>query len=493
MNWFLFSLVIPLYVDCLPTPFDPLPTSANCSVHRIDQDVDHFSFGQSGHQFSQRYFVYEKFLTKQGPIFFYTGNEADVTLFVNNTGFMWELGQSMGALLVFAEHRGYGESVTSIKSVNQVLSDYAHLIVHLYDQLKLPQSTPVITFGSSYGGMLSAWMRTKYPHLVEGALASSAPVFHMFGTKPAPDGAAFATAVTRVAGVGCSSRLRKALQAINRLTSSDPKDIRRKLGLCETPSRDDISLWANQPWGFLAMGSYPFANNYIPMTAGVGSSPLPANPLTDACGVLTRSSDVSDDGLLDSFRDSIQIWYNNTGDRDCFHIDRDRTGDSQFMFLRCADLGGPYRQGTNQDAFAPPMSIGPMELSQMCEHSYGHPARIGEGAVEFGLTKLDTVAGMSNIIWSNGELDPWKEYGVACGSEGVRCPSSVISPVINGGAHSSDMLFSHPLDSENLTNVRRLESAHISSWIEAKLLRYAGVEPQDPFTSSNLPHVVLSD
>ncbi len=132
---FFFSLFLFILVQGLPTPFEPLPTSANCTAHKIMQDVDHFSYGD-GHQFSQRYFVCDKFSVHGGPVFFYTGNEADVTLFVNNTGFMWELGQSMGALLVFAEHRGYGESITAIRSVSQVLSDYAHLIVHLYDQFQ---------------------------------------------------------------------------------------------------------------------------------------------------------------------------------------------------------------------------------------------------------------------------------------------------------------------------------------------------------------------
>jgi lysosomal Pro-X carboxypeptidase len=36
----------------------------------------------------------------------------------------------------------------------------------------------VLTVGGSYAGELAAWMRMKYPDVVNGALSSSAPLFY---------------------------------------------------------------------------------------------------------------------------------------------------------------------------------------------------------------------------------------------------------------------------------------------------------------------------
>jgi len=41
--------------------------------------------------------------------------------------------------------------------------------------------SPVIAFGGSYGGMLAAWMRLKYPDTITGSIAASAPIFGFMG------------------------------------------------------------------------------------------------------------------------------------------------------------------------------------------------------------------------------------------------------------------------------------------------------------------------
>ena len=94
----------------IPADLENLPSTANCSENYTEQRLDHFS-SSTAETYKQRYFTYGNYFKRGGPIFFYTGNEADVGLYVNATGLIWENAEEFGAYIVFAEHRYYGKSM----------------------------------------------------------------------------------------------------------------------------------------------------------------------------------------------------------------------------------------------------------------------------------------------------------------------------------------------------------------------------------------------
>ena len=76
----------------------------------LKHKVDHQSYSNND-VFQQRYIISTQYWKPNGPIFFYAGNEGDIFSFANNTGFMWENAPKFNAMVVFMEHRYYGQSM----------------------------------------------------------------------------------------------------------------------------------------------------------------------------------------------------------------------------------------------------------------------------------------------------------------------------------------------------------------------------------------------
>ena len=205
------------------------PSSANCTWLTYEQRLDHF--GDAPGTFPQRYCLYSKWwrpanasgwraaADAPGPILFYTGNESPVEEYINNTGLMWEIGERMGALLVFAEHRyeplthpalcGAGtQRCFAYCTTAQAIADWATLLSHL--RSRHAARAPAVAFGGSYGGMLAGWFRMKRPEVIDGAIAASAPIWQLASTVRRDTLDMQAVAITRglSAAGGASDRCR---------------------------------------------------------------------------------------------------------------------------------------------------------------------------------------------------------------------------------------------------------------------------------------------
>eukprot|EP00882_Tetradesmus_deserticola_P026656 GHRQ01029423.1.p1 GENE.GHRQ01029423.1~~GHRQ01029423.1.p1 ORF type:complete len:268 (+),score=83.55 GHRQ01029423.1:220-1023(+) len=218
---------------CWPVASKPIP--GDCQEKWFTQTLDHFHWKRTddGQQptFQQRYYVCDAHWQRtdpKGPILFYAGNEGALEGYMNNTGLIFENAEALHALILFAEHRYYGKSQPfgadswrvdpSFLTAEQAMADYATLLHSLTRAWGAADST-VVAFGGSYGGMLAAWMRRAYPHIIAGAVAASAPVGQFPGVEGF-DPSAFWQIVTRDATAeggaapDCADNVREAFKLL---------------------------------------------------------------------------------------------------------------------------------------------------------------------------------------------------------------------------------------------------------------------------------------
>eukprot|EP01051_Picozoa_sp_SAG22_P000157 SAG22_NODE_3_length_48349_cov_158.681180_18_plen_172_part_00 len=70
------------------------------------------------------------------------------------------------------------------------------------------------------------------------------------------------------------------------------------------------------------------------------------------------------------------------------------------------------------------------------------------------------LAGTSNIVFSNGLLDPWSSGGVM-----QNISATVVAVVLDLGAHHLDLMFEDPNDPPCAKAARAVEEAHVRRWI----------------------------
>ena len=361
--------------------------------------------------------------------------------------------------------------------------DYVALIDYLKNMYKFShEHDSVIGFGGSYGGMLASWARIKYPHVWDGVIAASAPIVSFEGMDPPVHPNFFAEGVTydvtTEAGSSkyCEKNLRKAFAEKGLTKIDDPVTIRSTFKICHDDNTTDSEIgwkvtgWINEALAYMAMGNFPYRSSYILN----GDGYLPAFPVRVACESLAEDM-TADDKVkewLIGLDDFVGVYYNYTGTLECNSLSAPVNNESQIVnalwnYQYCTQIFQMFGQNNDaNDMFWDDPWDGDA-AAKSCLDQYGFLPDRDHFAQAYG-SPMDWARDTSNIVWSQGEYDPWRRGGVTddLGND------SLVAITITEAAHHLDLFFSHQNDTDAVVAARRLAMENVQRWIDEKKNRY---------------------
>jgi len=463
----------------------PIPTSQPGALQlypptklaRFSVALDHFRFRRGEHRFGLRYATYESFApNRTAPVLFYCGNEGALETFYNHTGAMFELAQRIGAYVLFVEHRFYGDSLPfgrdsfsndalQYLSIEQALADYAEVIVALPTLLGCRGTgrnaasgrCDTVLFGGSYGGMLAAWHRYKYPHLSRGAVASGAPVDFYPGEQVQP---AFLAAVAAAydsygaSEAGCAAALLAALHAADVATPSELASAGvRACAPLDSSSPERYAFYARGAVASIAMLDYPYPC---------------------ACAALASEAEAP----LPALHRAVLGYVNASGDLPCVDLRAELVGQglasargarehgsdlgvTAWNYQACTEL---LLEPITSDGygFYPESAPQLASVSRRCEELFGVEPRPFWMELSFGRGADFRQA--SNIFFSENDKDPW-HVGTRTVPAHGGVNDTVTRFVARGGAHHQDLRFASVWDAPDVHKARALEESAIRQWL----------------------------
>ncbi|XP_060598932.1 putative serine protease K12H4.7 isoform X1 [Ruditapes philippinarum] len=448
------------------------------------QKVNHFD-GSDFRYWKQRYFVNNVTFRAGGPIFIMLGGESEANPAWLVDGAWQQYARDHGAFLVLLEHRYYGEShpVPDLSTPNlqylsskQALADIAQFVtyfkkLYIYQYL---QNSSVILFGGSYAGSLAAWARSRYPYLIDGAVASSAPMVAMMEFQDYYVGVGEALDNYNT---DCSTEIRNATTRMYDWWGQPDKRVlmQKIFRLCDKIDHNallDLSVFFNNLASNFA-GVVQYNNDNREFLGKQGTDLT----IKTVCDIMTdesrgdniqRYADVNS-LILDTFgKECLNLRYNKLANS-LNHTEWGSVsakGSRQWLYQTCSEFGWiqsswspkqpfsqwflfPFNYTTDQCiSVFPPFIFGGSEVidnSEQTNRFYG------------GLSLP-----ISKAVFVNGMMDPWKNAGLTWPGP----YSDVIEIIlIEGTAHCADMYPPSSKDPPQLAAARSKISKTIGSWL----------------------------
>merc|ERR1711936_1238285 len=456
------------HLKYLPPP-PPEQKHAAPPEQYFEQVLDHFT-ATDGRTWSQRFWVNMDNYVEGGPAFIMIGGEAEASPGWLNYGAWTTWAKENGAGMFLLEHRYYGESrPTEDMSVEnlaylssrQGLHDLAHFMAAMNAQHGITGNW--VTFGGSYPGSLSAWMRLRFPHLVTGSLSSSGPLFAKLDYFEYLQVVADALDTT---GPGCNIALTEALTTIEMMVEMEDTwlDLSNKFKLCSTLDglnsmdvRSFMELLIDNLAGIVQYnGRYP--EDIFSICAVMTDETL-GDPVDRLAAVNEIMLEMSGEECVDHTYDAFLQDLTNT------NWAAGGIGWRQWSWQTCTEFG--WYQTTNQESSVYGSSLPLDFFERWCTDAFGEnfnhemlANNVANTNIEYGGFQPS----VSNVVFVHGSIDPWHAMGVL--EDLNEFAPSIYIP---GTSHCADMYPDTPDDPVELTAARVKIGELVNSWICQKI------------------------
>ncbi|XP_065208213.1 putative serine protease K12H4.7 [Planococcus citri] len=429
------------------------------------QKLDHFD-PTNEETWLQRYWNVAKHHQKGGPAFLLINGEWQASQDFND-GFQWKkYVQKFNATFFSLEHRFYGRSVpnndTSTENLvhlssQQALADIANFIRGVTNQYNISADTKWIVFGCSYAGTLAAWVRLKYPHLVHGAVSSSAP---LLAKADFPEYFQVAKESLDFYKPNCSAKVAEANKELDRLIKSEEGrgQIRELFNLCHKVDNNMESIST-------VFETVLYIAGYIQNNLKEG--------IEKFCNIMTSS----DGSALQLYAEANALEMKSNGQK-CLdndyknniellnHTDANNPNDfvRQWIYQTCTEFG--WYQTINKSSDSLGADIPVEYFIKRCENIYG--LKYNDSLLENGVHETNTFYGgfqinVGNIVFIHGSIDPWHAAGITRAEE----PNALYQTIyIKGAGHCGDVYGSDKSDSDDMKNAREKIVTILQSWLQ---------------------------
>ena len=464
---------------------DPSPALHKVQIgasETIEQISDHFDASNNG-TFSQRYFVNETQWNrpdtakwdKFSPVLLCVGGEGpplDKSVLIDSVhcSDMITYSYYRKSLTFALEHRFYGSSspaddyatdaLNKYLSTEQAVQDIGEFIRQMKIKYNIPDSTPWITYGGSYPGMVAAIARQVLPDVVYAAVSSSAPIEASVAMPGYNEIVGLAYKTESVGGSQqCFDVIKKSHEVIGEMltTNEGRRTLEKDFKVCGGEGALDNEL--NQSM---------FASSGVVYLPAQGNDPACTSPLCNIesiCENLTQSKAATEYDTMVALSAQMSSSCKFVSHAAEILAFKEKASPSRvWEYQTCSEWGFYMTCESDECPFV--QGLPALEAAiDICKHAYD----IDSDAITKNIAAANERYGGLNfpatrVIFVNGEIDPWRANSVQ------KSPAASIagSEPVHSTPGSSHHYWTHaPQESDNtdIVDARQAIIDQLDSWL----------------------------